>query len=127
VTRLVCAALSAALALYGAEKAEIKVQLFWEPESSQSHPQIRLEPASRGVEIRDVTRDANGARFTFVYPDEPEQHLQNLHIIWADLLAHSDPDTARRLSQDAAFHLNASKFTVFTDAEGGKGFTVTAD
>jgi hypothetical protein len=109
--------LLSSLALYG---AEMKVQVT-------APNLIRVEPASRGVEIRDTVRAADGIRFTFVYPDAPEQHLQNLHIIWADLIANSDPDTARRLSQDAAFHLNAAKFTVFMDPEGTKGFTVSAD
>ena len=127
MTWILCAALSASLALYGAEMSGIKVQLSWEPASAKAAPYIRLEPASPGVEIRDVTRDANGIRFTLAYPEEPEQRLQDLHIIWADLIANSDPDTARRLSQDAAFHLNASKFTVFMDPQGTKGFTVTAD
>ena len=124
MTRILCAAVSASMALYG---AEMKVQLSWVQESSNAAPYTRLEPASRGVEIRDTARAADGIRFTLVYPDAPEQHLQNLHIIWADLIANSDSDTARRLSQDATFHINASKFTVFMDSEGTKGFTVTAD
>ena len=124
MTRILCAAVSASLALYG---AEMKVQLSWVQESSKAAPYIRLEPASRGVEIRDTARAADGIRFTLVYPDAPEQHLQNLHIIWADLIANSDSDTARRLSQDAAFHTNAGKFTIFMDPAGTKGFTVSAD
>jgi hypothetical protein len=127
VRRVLCAAVWASVTLYGAGMAELKVLLSWEQESSKAAPYIRLEPASRGVEIRDLSHEAHGIRFTFVYPDEPEKHLQDLQIIWADLIANSDPDTARRLSQDPAFHLNASKFTVFMDPEGTKGFTVSAD
>ena len=125
--RMWCTAIAASLSLYGAEMAEIKVQLSFEQESSKATPYIRLEPASGGVEIRDVAHEANGIRFTLVYPNEPEQRLQNLHIIWADLIANSDADTARRLTQDPAFHLNASKFSVLLDPEGTKGFTVAAD
>lgn len=114
--RVLCAMLLTSLGLSG---AEMKVRVT-------APGQIRLEPASRGVEIRDTVRDADGVRFTLIYPDEPDQRLQNLQIIWADLIANSDPDTARRLGEDPAFHLNAGKFTVFMNPEGTKGFTVNA-
>jgi hypothetical protein len=108
--------------------SEVKVRLSWPEKPSQSPAaDVRIVPASRGVEIRDLAREASGVRFTLAYPDEPAQQLQNLHIIWADLIANSDPDTARRLSQDPAFHVNAGKFTVFLNADGTRGFTVSVD
>jgi hypothetical protein len=111
---------AALLTSVGFHAAELKVQLT-APEP------VRLVPASPGVEIRGITRDADTTRFTLVYPEEPDRRLENLHIIWADLIANSDPDTARRLGEDPAFHLNAAKFTVFMNEEGTRGFTVSVD
>ena len=53
--------------------------------------------------------------------------LQKVHIIWADLISASDSDTARRLTRDAAMHPASPKLTVQMNAEGTRGFTVTAD
>lgn len=115
--RLVTATLLISLA---AAAAEMKVQL--------TTPEVaRLEPASRGVEIRDVTRGGDTTRFIVAWPDEPDRRLQNLQIIWADLIANSDPDTARRLGEDPAFHLNPAKFSVLLNEEGTRGFTVSVD
>jgi hypothetical protein len=115
--RILCAVLLLSLAL---PAAEMKVQLT-------SPELVRLVPASQGVQIRDIGRSGDTTRFTLVYPNEPDRRLQNLQIIWADLIVNSDPDTARRLGGDPAFHLNAAKFTVFMNEEGTKGFTVSVD
>ena len=132
--------------LYG---AEMKVHLSWghaAPKPSSYY--VRPVPATPGVEVRDAVADnlesgeglkgnswqstagggdVDGVHFTLTYPDTPDEHLQNLHIIWADLIANSDPDTARRLGQDPAFHLNAHKVTIFMDAREERGFTVSTD
>lgn len=129
--------------------AEMKVHLSWGHTSTKATSYyIRLAPATPGLDIRDVAGDGlepgeglknnawqstagagdiDGLHFTLTYPERPDEHLQNLHIIWADLIANSDPDTARRLGQDPAFHLNANKLTIFMDAQGERGFTVSTD
>ena len=112
----------------GLSGAELKVRISWGHQSRPATPFfVRLEP-SDGVAIRkDGVEDAGGVGFTLVYPQEPEKRLQNLHVIWADLIALSDADTARRLRQDAAFRPNAPRLTVFLNPEGTRGFTVTVD
>ena len=109
---------------------------------------LRLAPATSGLEIRDLAGyelepgeglrdgawqstagagDVDGVTFTLVYTQTPARRLQNLHIIWADLIAQSDADTAGRLGRDAAFHPDAPKLTVFMNPEGTRGFTVSID
>jgi hypothetical protein len=127
----------------------MKVHLSWGHTSAKaSSYYIRLAPAMPGVDVRDAAGDdlepgeglkdnawqttagggdVDGMHFTLTYPERPDEHLQNLHIIWADLIANSDPDTARRLGQDPAFHLNANKLTIFMDAQGERGFSVSTD
>lgn len=129
--------------------AEITVHVSWGHKSANAAPfYVRLSPASNGAEIRDAagegletgegmkdtawqTRagggDVDGVRFRLIYPNEPAQRLQNLHIIWADLIAKSDPDTARRLGEDAAFHPNSARVTIFTDPRDESGFTISTD
>ncbi|MFN7993467.1 MAG: hypothetical protein U0Q18_07695 [Bryobacteraceae bacterium] len=100
--------------------AELKVQIT-------APSAIRVEPASPGVEIQDTVRNADTTNFRLLYPDGEDRRLQNLQIIWADLIANSDPDTARRLGQDAAFHPDSPRFTVLLNSEGTRGFSVTVD
>ncbi|HYM05071.1 MAG TPA: hypothetical protein VEU11_00785 [Terriglobales bacterium] len=129
--------------------AELKVRISWGHESAVASPYyVRLTPASSGVEIRDAAGyelepgeglkddawqstagagDIDGVTFTLVYPQPPATRLQNLHIIWADLIAQSDADTASRLSRDPAFHPEAPKLTVLMNPEGTRGFTVSVD
>ena len=128
--------------------AELKVRISWGHESPAATPYyVRLVPASSGVEIRNAAGyqlemgeglkgeawqstagagDIDGVTFTLVYPQPPSTRLQNLHIIWADLIAQSDADTARRLRQDAAFYPETPKLTVFLNQEGTRGFTLSA-
>src|SRR5579875_3971275 len=111
--------------------AQMLVHLSWgHGRSTQSAYYVRVEPQSTGVSISNVVGegfergeglkdgawqsnagagDIDGIRFELHYPDQPPTQLQNLQIIWADLLANSDADTARRLGDDPAFHPNASK------------------
>ncbi|MBI3693275.1 MAG: hypothetical protein HY238_00330, partial [Acidobacteria bacterium] len=129
--------------------AQLKVRISWGHEAGQALPYyVRLIPATGGVEVRQVVGyslepgeglkdgawqssagagDIDGVEFTVGYPDDPPKKLQNLHIIWADLISASDADTARRLSRDPAFRVNAPKLTVQMDPEGTKGFTVAID
>ena len=129
--------------------AELKVRISWGHETAMAEPYyVRLAPATSGLEIRDLAGyelepgeglrdgawqstagagDVDGVTFTLVYTQTPARRLQNLHIIWADLIAQSDADTAGRLGRDAAFHPDAPKLTVFMNPEGTRGFTVSID
>jgi len=129
--------------------AELKVRISWGHESPAAAPYyVRLMPATGGVEIRDAAGyelergeglkhdawqstagagDIDGVTFTLVYPKPSDTRLQNLHIIWADLIAQSDADTASRLTHDAAFDPEAPKLTVLMNPEGTRGFTVSVD
>ncbi len=69
--------------------------------------------------------DVDGVELTLHYPSDAGNRIQNLHIIWADLIAQSDPDTARRLSEDAAFTPGSPKLSVQLNPEGAEGFSVS--
>ncbi|HWB99747.1 MAG TPA: hypothetical protein VG672_23730, partial [Bryobacteraceae bacterium] len=71
--------------------------------------------------------DVDVVDFTLACPDQPVRTIQNLHIIWADLIAHADPDTARRLTLDPAFRKDPRQLTIQMNREGTRGFTVTVD
>lgn len=126
----------------------LKVRLYWGEESSQaSSYYVKLVPASPGAAVEGETGlllesgeslregawqtragagDVDGVEFTFVSAEPENDTLQNVHVIWADLIAASDADTARRLSEDAAMHPGSAKLTVQMNAEGTRGFSVTA-
>ncbi len=126
---------------------ELKVRISWGHDSPEATPYyVRLAPSTSGLEIRGATGyelepgeglkgdawqstagagDVDGVMFTLVYPQPSSTRLQNLHIIWADLMAQSDADTARRLGQDPAFYPDSPKLTVFMNPEGTRGFTVS--
>ena len=104
--RAVLCAVMLSSALFG---AELKVRISWGHESPAATPYyVRLTPETAGLEIRNAAGyklepgeglkgdawqttagagDIDGVTFTLVYPQEPATRLQNLHIIWADLLA----------------------------------------
>ncbi len=135
-----------AAALHG---AELKVRLSLGHQAARPAPYyVRLVPDTPGVEVRDVTGqglepgegrkgdvwqgragagDVDSLEFTISYPEEPATRLQKTHIIWADLIAHSDADTARRLGSDPAFRTNPQKVTILLNEEGTRGFTVSLD
>jgi hypothetical protein len=68
--------------------------------------------------------DVDGVSFTVSYPQQAPERRQNIEELWAYLIAQSDPDTARRLLQDAAFWLDPPRFTLQMNAEGTQGFTI---
>lgn len=92
---------------------------------------LELEPADCLQEGAWVTQagggDVDAVEFTLEYPERPVHAITNLHRIWADLIAQSDPDAARRLRLDAAYRRDARKLTVQMGREGTKGFSVTVD
>lgn len=91
--------------------------------------------SSGGVELRgsgDWKGTAGGGHaesrtFALAYPKADVKPLENLQIIWADLIAHSDPDTVRRLTQDPAWRIDSRKLTFELNAEGTRGFSLTID
>lgn len=68
--------------------------------------------------------DIDGVEFTVVRNQPPARRIDNLHVIWADLIAAADPDTARRLNNDPAMLVNEPKVTVQMNREGTLGFSV---
>lgn len=136
--------------LSGAERqASLKVRLSWGHEVARATPySIRLVPATPGVTIVELKGDSleggeglvdgvwrttagagdvDGIQFSLLYPEDSGQRIQDLHVIWADLIALSDPDTARRLAQDPALRPDSAKLTVLMNEEGTRGFTVSAE
>lgn len=128
--------------------AQIPVRISWGHASPKASYYLRISPETDGVLVRDVqpeglesgdelkdgawqtsagAGDVDGLRFNLEYPDQPKSQLQNLQIIWADLIANSDADTARRLGDDPAFHPDTSKLTIFTSRDGDRGFSVSTD
>ncbi|HWA93852.1 MAG TPA: hypothetical protein VG844_04560 [Terracidiphilus sp.] len=95
---------------------------------------VRIAPAG-GVDLATQepwTGDAGAGHiathsFQIAYPDQPVRTIQDLHVIWGDLIAHSDADTVRRLTQDPAWQQDARKITILLNREGTKGFTLTID
>ncbi|MGH9666089.1 MAG: hypothetical protein ACRD9L_16820, partial [Bryobacteraceae bacterium] len=71
--------------------------------------------------------DVDGIEFTLASQERRAVTLQNLHVMWADLIDHSDAGTARRLREDAAIHPDSPRLTVSMNQEGTRGFTVTLD
>lgn len=65
--------------------------------------------------------------FELAYPKMDVKPIQDLHVIWADLIAHSDADTAARLLGDPAARIDSRRIRVELNAEGTRGFTLTID
>lgn len=69
--------------------------------------------------------DTDSISFTLSYPDSSA--ARTAHVMWSDLIVHSDADTARRLVQDPAFLLKPGLATVWFDKEQTRGFTFNAE
>lgn len=128
---------------------KLKVRISWGNQGLKPRPYyVKLVPSTPGVEVQNVVGyslepgeglkegawqtsagagDVDGVDFTLVCPAQTASRIQNLHVTWADLIAQSDPDTARRLAQDTAFIPNASKLTLQMNPQGTEGFTVSAE
>lgn len=89
--------------------------------------------ADGGMRIQELAQTgavdgaAGGLRFVLDYPARTGPKLQKLQVIWADLLAAADADTARRLGEDAAMEPHAPRLYVQTRADGTGGFAVTIE
>ena len=65
--------------------------------------------------------------FTLDFPATPIEPLQNMHVIWSDLIAHSNADTVRRLAMDPAWRIDPRRVVFELDPDGTSGFSLTID
>jgi hypothetical protein len=65
--------------------------------------------------------------YTVEYPKTDIKPVQDMHVIWSDLIAHSDADTVSRLTQDPAWRVDSRKLTVELNPDGTSGFSLTLD
>jgi hypothetical protein len=149
LTALICgAALLFAPMPAAAETTTLNVRISWGHEAAQAAAyEIKPVPGV-GVEVQSVTPrdlesgeavkqgvarsragggDIDALDLVIVHPKEPSGVTQNVHILWTDLIAASDPDTARRLARDPSFRTRPSMLTIQMDAAGTKGFSVSID
>jgi hypothetical protein len=71
--------------------------------------------------------DIDGMELELSFPRKTISIIQEMHIIWADLIEQSDADTVRRLTSDASFREDDRRITFEMDATGTRGFTMTID
>ena len=71
--------------------------------------------------------DIDGVDLELSFPRKAVSIIQEMHIIWADLIEQSDADTIRRLASDASFRKNDRRITFQMNPAGTRGFTVTID
>ena len=131
-----------------ADTATLNVRISWGHEAAQASAfEIKPVPGA-GVEIQSIaprelesgeavregvarTRagggDVDALDLVVIHPKEPAGVTQNVHILWTDLIAASDADTARRLGRDPSFRTRPSMLTIQMDAAGTKGFSVSID
>ncbi len=87
----------------------------------------QLEPGESATNSHAGGGDIDGIEFTLEFPKRAEPKLQKLQLIWADLLAAADPDTARRLGNDAAMYPDAPRLYIKTSVDETRGFAVTLE
>jgi hypothetical protein len=131
---LICAAL-APIIIQAQPQKELKIQISLGHSAAKRAPfYFRLVP-SGGVNSSDqqVWQGAAGAgdvesrTYTVMYPDMEIRPIQDMQVIWAYLLAHSDADTVDRLIHDPAARPDPRKVTIELNAEGTRGFSLTID
>jgi hypothetical protein len=64
--------------------------------------------------------------FTLTYPDIRPDEPRPVHVMWSDLISHSDADTAERLSHDVTDDTSAGSVKVLIGDAKPPGFTFTA-
>ena len=113
-----------------AEVEKLPVRVTWGyTRPASPGDRVTVEP-SAGVSIGAIFRyrpgaNIDGIEFILEFPRRTEPKLQKLQVIWADLLAAADADTARRLGNDAAMYPHAPRLYVRTGDDGTGGFAVT--
>jgi hypothetical protein len=114
---------------------ELKVQVAVGNTSVQRIPFfLKVVPSSSvSVDKQGEWRGTAGAgqveaqTYTLRYPKIDIHPVQEMHVIWSDLIAHSDADTVHRLTQDPAWRVDARKITFDLNPEGTSGFSLTLD
>ena len=114
-----CALLLWASAGHAAQDGRLNVHVSW-GHAAAAPGDYRVAVAGRsGLEVRSVTPrqfdggdvlegsvartragngDSDGLDLAVEYPLDATSTIQNVHILWTDLIAASDADTARRLA-----------------------------
>ncbi len=135
VVVVISAVVLAPFSINAQPQKELKIQI------SIGHRAVRRTPffvrlvTSGGVNIseKNVWQGTAGAgdvesrTYAVAYPDAEIVPIQNMQVIWAYLLAHSDADTVDRLIQDPAARPDARKVTFELNADGTRGFSLTID
>lgn len=114
---------------------QLKLSLTVGHRSARSMPFYIHAVASGGASIKGESdwKVVAGAghvetrTFTIEYADRDIVPIQDMHVLWQDLIVHSDEDTARRLLQDPALRVDSRRVRIELNAEGTSGFTVTLD
>jgi len=83
--------------------------------------------AGAGARIEHTSDITGGLALDVSWDPTLVRRRDRLHIIWADLISASDPDTARRLTTDPTFFVDPPKLTIHTDAKGSRGFSVAIE
>ena len=104
--------------------SSLKLRISWGHGVQGAPLGVRVEGAGVRIEQHAVH---DGLECSLAFPPREISHIPNLHVIWADLIAHSDADTVRRLTHDPAYRIDDRKVTIIADAAGRKGFSVTVD
>jgi hypothetical protein len=86
-----------------------------------------LETGESLEQSRAGAGDVDGVTLQLRFDERDRARLQDLHIIWSDLIHAADADTAQRLAFDAAMTPHSPKLTVTLDEQRRKGFSVTVD
>jgi hypothetical protein len=132
-----------------AQEGRLDVRISWGHEVATAVPYfVRPVAGSPGVSIEGVTPhqleaidrlradvaetkagagDVDGIQLRLVYPTEAPEVIQDVHVLWSDLISGADAETAQRLGRDPAFRPRSPKLTVQMDADGTRGFTVSVD
>lgn len=114
----------------GAQAESLPVRVTWGHQSNASGMAVRVW-AGGGMAVRELERTGpvdgakDGFRFTLDAPERAPARLQQLDIIWADVIAAADADTARRLGNDASMDPQSPRLYVQTRADGSGGFALT--
>ena len=114
---------------------ELKIQISLGNSAASRTPFFVRLVASGGVSISDSdvwqgtagAGDVESRAYAVTYPDTEIRPMQNMQVIWAYLLAHSDGDTVDRLIHDPAARPDARKLTIELNADGTRGFSLTID
>lgn len=118
---------------WAAEVNKLPVRVTWGHKSGTSDsPPVEVR-AGKGAVIEGLSRTGaldgaqGGVQFVLDYPPQTDPKLQHVQVIWADLIAAADADTARRLGEDASMNAQSPRLYVRTRADGTAGFAVTID